>query len=150
MVPFCTPLPLCGALVGSTFPPRVLGMRISGQRIDRDPMSPFRREVTAAWSGGMVARAALSTALPPPRRSLLARSFSFHPPTHPCSTPRPGPRCTPLLTHPAPDRSVGWWENQRAVPPAHAADPHPGPHHPVGKPSRLSPSVLQLRSISSY
>jgi hypothetical protein len=28
-----------------------------------------------------------------------------------------------------------------------AADPHPGPHHPVGKPSGLSPSVLQQNQL---
>ena len=57
MVSFSTPLPLCGALAGSTFPPRVSGMRIPGPRIERDPMSPFWRKAVldklqrgrAAW-----------------------------------------------------------------------------------------------------
>jgi hypothetical protein len=53
--------------------------------------------------------------------------FSFHPPIHLCGTPWPGPWRTPLLTHPAPDRSVRHWENQRAVPSTHAANPHLDP-----------------------
>jgi hypothetical protein len=43
MVPFCTRLPYCGALAGSIFLPRVLGVRVPGSR-ERDPVSPFWRE----------------------------------------------------------------------------------------------------------